>query len=97
MEDEMAQLPPDGEYLIQQIDGMVILFNQYTEEELVKFDPADANATAQAQGHIYGLEQLNPEQKCFAHFWSGYFHAHTSSLSQPISFIPGKRVRSIDG
>jgi hypothetical protein len=80
----MAQLPPDGEYLIQQNDGLVTLFNQYTQEELVKFDPADANATAQAQGTIHRLKQLNPEQKCFAHFWSGYFHAHAGSAwSEP--------------
>jgi len=27
----MAQLPPDGGWLIQQIDGEVILFRRYTE------------------------------------------------------------------
>ena len=29
----MAQLPPDGQYLIQQIDGEVVLFERDTERE----------------------------------------------------------------
>lgn len=76
----MAQLPPDGEWLIQQIGGQVILFNRYTEEEIVRFDPSDNNASALAQGTIYQDDRLNPEQKCFAHFWSGYFHANARSM-----------------
>ena len=71
----MAQLPSDGEWLIQQIDGMVVLFNRYTEAEIVRFDPSDADATAKSQHTIY-LSPLSDEQKCFAYFWSGYFHAH---------------------
>lgn len=74
----MAQLTPDGTWLFQQIDGMAILFHRYTEEEIVRFDPSDANAAAQAQHTIYLSEQLNDEQKCFAHFWSGYFYAHAT-------------------
>lgn len=76
----MAQLPPDGTYLIQQIGGEVILFERYTERELVRFDPADANGIAQAQRTIAELPDLNTEQKSFAHFWSGYFYAHNSHL-----------------
>lgn len=72
----MAQLPPDGKYLIQQIGGLVILFERYTERELVMFNPADANAAAIAQRHIHELAELNAEQKSMAHFWSGYFYAH---------------------
>lgn len=72
----MAQLPPDGQYLIQQADGHVRLFERYTERELASFDPADQNATAIAQGVIHGLGELTEEQKSFAHFWSGYFYAH---------------------
>lgn len=71
----MAQLP-DRKHLIQQIGGRVILFNRDTEEEFVKFDPSDADATAKAQLAIYELEGLDDESKAFAHFWSGYFHAH---------------------
>lgn len=72
----MAQLPPDGEWLIQQIGGEVILFHRFTEEEIVRFDPTDGDASAKAQGVIALDERLNPEQKSMAHFWSGYFYAH---------------------
>lgn len=74
----MAQLPPDGEWLIQQIDDEVILFKRYTEEEVVRFRPGDADATAKAQKVIHDSDRLSAEAKCFAHFWSGYFHAHAS-------------------
>lgn len=70
----MAQLGED--WLIQQIGGEVILFHRYTEKEIVKFDPSDANAAAQAQKVIYDSTELTPEEKCFGHFWSGYFYAH---------------------
>lgn len=39
---------------------------------------ADANAAALAQKDIYDSKLLTPEQKCFAHFWRGYFYAHGS-------------------
>jgi hypothetical protein len=71
----MAQLPSES-YLIQQIDGQVILFHRDTEEEIVRFNPSDANGTAIAQGIIHHNAQLSAEDKCFAHFWSGYFYAH---------------------
>jgi len=74
----VAQLPPDGEWLIQQIGGVVIVFNRYTEEEVVSFNPSDADASAKAQKVIFDSDILNPEQKCFAHFWCGYFHAHAT-------------------
>lgn len=77
----MAGLPPDGEWLIQQNDGIVTLFNVNTQEELVRFDPTDANATAQAQKTIYD-SPLNDEQKCFAYFWAGYFYAYASNFSK---------------
>jgi len=66
----VAQLPPDGTWLIQQIDGLVILFHRYTEEEIVRFDPSDADASAQAQWSIDLDTRLDAEQKTFAHFWS---------------------------
>ena len=78
----MAQLP-SGDYLIQQIGGRVILFQRYTEKELVSFDPTDANGVALAQHAIYEAE-LSPEDKCFAHFWSGYFYAHATIESELI-------------
>lgn len=83
----MARLPSER-YLIQQIDGQVVLFEDGTEREIVRFDPTDANATARAQRAIF-LSELNAEDKCFAHFWSGYFHAHagTVSFSDPKAFV----------
>ena len=71
----MAQLP-GGEWLIQQIGDEVILYHRDTEQEIVRFDPSDANAAAQAQKTIFDSD-LSDEDKCFAHFWSGYFYAHS--------------------
>lgn len=72
----MAQLPPDGQWLIQQIGDEVILFHRESEEELLRFDPSDGAAAARAQGTINQLDILTDEQKSFAHFWSGYFYAY---------------------
>lgn len=72
----VAQLPPDGEWLIQQIGGEVVLFRRYTEEEIVRFLATDADATARAQKVIHDAIELTSEQKTFAHFWSGYFYGH---------------------
>lgn len=66
-------------WLIQQIGGEVILFQRYTEEEVVKFNPNDPDAAAKAQKVIYDDDRLTDEEKCFAHFWSGYFYAHATS------------------
>jgi hypothetical protein len=74
----MAQLPPDGDWLVQQIDGIVVVFRRYTEEEIIRFDPGDKKASAQAQAVIHASDRLTDEQKCFAHFWSGYFYAHAA-------------------
>jgi hypothetical protein len=68
---------PSMNYIIQQIDGQVILFEVGSEREIVRFDPSDNNATALAQKDIH-FSELSDEDKCFAHFWSGYFHAHAS-------------------
>lgn len=70
----MARLPGE-EWAIQQIDGMVILFREGDEHEIVRFDPSDPDATARAQGAIAHTDMLDEEQKSFAHFWSGYFYA----------------------
>lgn len=73
----MAQLPGET-WLMQQINGEVILFHRYTERELLRFDPSDGNAAARAQMTIHQLDELDDEQKSFAHFWSGYFYAHAA-------------------
>ena len=72
----MAGLPPDGKWLIQQIDGNVILLHRDTEEEIVRFPADDANLAAMAQKVIHDSDRLDAEQKAMAHFWSGYFYAH---------------------
>lgn len=74
----MAQLPPDGTWLMQQIGQQVILFHRHTEEEILRFDPSDGDAVAKAQFTIYNSDKLTDEAKCFAHMWSGYFYAHAS-------------------
>lgn len=71
----MAQLP-GGNFLIQQIGAEVVVFDRYTEQEVVRFNPLDPAAIASAQQTISTSHQLNDEEKCFAHFWSGYFYAH---------------------
>ena len=75
----MAQLPPDGQWLIQQIGEDVVLFERYTEAEIARWPAADADAAARAQAVIHIDERLTPEQKCFAHFWAGYFYAHAGA------------------
>ena len=70
----MARLTQDSTWLMQQTDGLVILFQEGTEAELVRFDPSNATKAAQAQKVIYDAVCLTDEEKCFAHFWSGYFY-----------------------
>jgi hypothetical protein len=72
----VARLPSE-EYIIQQIDGVVILWQDGTEKEIVRFNVSDSNAVAQAQRTIFD-SALGDEDKCFAHFWSGYFYAHSN-------------------
>jgi hypothetical protein len=75
----MAQLPPDGTWLIQQTDGVVHVFHRWTEEKIVSFSASDADAIAKAQKTIHDAPQLTDEAKCFAHFWSGYFYAYSGN------------------
>lgn len=73
----MAQLPPDGEWLIQQIGEQVILFQRNTELEIARWDVNSADSTMRAQKTVHLSDLLTAEQKCFAHFWAGYFWAHS--------------------
>lgn len=74
----MAQLPPDGEWLVQTIGTDTVIFHRYTEEEIVRVPSADGNANALAQKAIHFDNRLTEEQKAFAHFWMGYFYAYAS-------------------
>jgi hypothetical protein len=67
----MARLP-STRYLMQLIGPYAVLFEDYTEREIVRFDPSDRAAAEQAQEVIDGSE-LTDEDKVYAHLWSGYF------------------------
>jgi hypothetical protein len=71
------------QYLVQQIGDHVVLFEDGTEAEVVRFDPADGNAAARAQKVIHA-SGLSDEDKTFAHFWTGYFYAHLSPAEERI-------------
>lgn len=75
----MAGLPPDGRILVQQNDGIVTVFDSCSQEEYIRFNPSDMDDAAKAQLKIFACQQLTDEQKCFAHFWSGYFYAHAGA------------------
>jgi hypothetical protein len=70
----MARLPSE-EWLIQLIGGEVVLFREATKEEVVRFDLSNLNQIAQAQKIIHNSDRLTAEDKCFAHFCSGYLYA----------------------
>ena len=74
----MAQLPPDGEWLVQSSGSEVFVMHRYSEEEIVRFDANDTDAMCKAQATISATDKLNAEQKSFAHFWCGYFFAYLS-------------------
>ena len=71
----MAQLPPDGTWLMQEVGGTVILFHRYTEKEIARFDPGDPASVERAFEAIAG-SGLGDEATCFAYFWAGYFSGH---------------------
>lgn len=74
----MAQLA-GSDWVMQQSDGVVMLFHrQRPDLELLRFNPSDADETAKVQHKIHLLQELSLEEKCFAHFWSGYFYAHAT-------------------
>ena len=78
----MAQLPPDGTYLVQQIGDRVILFHRHTEVEIVSAQADDGDAMARAQAAIHKSPELDVEQKSMAHFWFGYFYAHATAFGR---------------
>lgn len=70
----MARLPSE-QYVVQQIDGTVILFREHPEETILSFEPADKTSVSAALQHIRSSE-LDDQDKCFAYFWTGYFAAY---------------------
>jgi hypothetical protein len=73
----MARLPSE-QYLIQQADGIVRLFEDYTERQIVAFPAGDGIEVAEALRHIRESRDLGDEDKASACFWAGYFHAHAN-------------------
>lgn len=71
----MARLPSNS-YLINQVRDDIIVWEDGTERELVRWNVYDTSATAKAQREIHESEELSDEDKSFAHFWAGYFYAH---------------------
>jgi hypothetical protein len=69
----MARLPSER-YLMQQIGGRVVLFEDFTEREITSFDPANSITAATALEQIVDSDDLGDEDKCYASFWAGYFH-----------------------
>src|SRR4026207_736629 len=72
----MAQLPPDGQWLVQQVGGEVSLFERYTEDEIARWKASDMNEIGSSLEVIAHNERLTEEQKSLATFWAGYFYAH---------------------
>lgn len=71
----MARLPSE-KFLIQQVGQNVIIFEDHTEREILRFIPSNHQSVIKAQKEIYDSKELSDEDRCFAHFWSGYFYAH---------------------
>lgn len=69
----MARLPSE-KYLVQRIGRDVVVFEDDTEREIVRFDVDSPDATAKAQKVIHDSTELSAEDKAFAHFWCGYFY-----------------------
>ncbi len=67
----MARLPSQM-YVMQQADGVVVLFEDGSERQIVRFDPADGRSAELALEEIRE-SGLGDEDRCFACFWVGYF------------------------
>lgn len=76
----MAQLPPDGTWLIQSIDGDVILAHRDTQEVLARWEAGDPNSFGPGLATVHADPRLTEEAKAFAAFWAGYFYAYARGL-----------------
>lgn len=76
----MARLPGNRGWLIQQIGGEVVLFQEGTEIEIVRFDPGNPSSIGPALNLIWN-SNLGDEDKSFALFWAGYFYGTTNPNS----------------
>lgn len=83
----MAQLPPDGRWLVQQVDGTVMLFERDTEYEIARWNAGDQNSIGPALKLIAEAPELDLEQKSMATFWAGYFYAHARTGGPTYSVV----------
>lgn len=72
----MARLPSMN-YLVQLVGSEVIVSEDGTDRIIIRYDSTNPNDAARAQESIYASE-MSDEDKCFAHFWCGYFYAHST-------------------
>jgi hypothetical protein len=71
-----GELPRES-FIEQMSDDSVVVATAEDFDQIVRFDPRDANAAARAQRAIYD-SPLDLNQQARAHFWSGYFYARGS-------------------
>lgn len=76
----MAQLPPNGDWLIQQIGDRVVLFHRHTEVEIASAQADSGEDCMRALMRIHKAPELNIEQRSIAGFWFGYFYAYATSF-----------------
>jgi hypothetical protein len=76
----MARLPSE-QYLIQQADGRVRLFEDGSERLITAFD-ADDGAALPLHLVIIRDSELTDEDKSFALFWAGYFHGYSNRIPE---------------
>jgi hypothetical protein len=77
----MARLPSER-YLMQEIGGQVILFEDGSEREILRCSPGDP-ADVDRAAEVLAASELGPEDMCFASFWLGYFCWHAGFEHQP--------------
>lgn len=76
----MAQLPPDGMYLVQQVGDRIVLFHRHTEVEIASAQADAGDDCMKALARIHKSPELNIEQRSVAGFWFGYFYAYATSF-----------------
>ena len=77
----MARLPSEM-FLVQQVGEGVVLFEDFTEREIARFNPASA-ASSEAYLAAVRESELGDEDQCYAQFWAGYFAAYAGHPSPP--------------
>jgi hypothetical protein len=68
---------PRKAYATETIEGEMVTVTELDGTVIVRFDPRDDNAAAQAQKNIYD-STLPGDDKIWAHFWCGFFYGQAS-------------------